>query len=121
MGMKQNIGNIGEEIATAYLERRGYVVVTRNYRRKWGEIDIIATKGNSLRFVEVKTISRENDVTTYNPLENVHAQKRMRIRRTAEGYIREHNYDGQWGIDVIAIELDHKIKQAQCEMLHDVL
>jgi len=119
---QQRVGDIGEEIASAVLERHNYRIITRNYRKKWGEIDIVAQKGSTLRFVEVKTISRENNnVHTYDPLENVHEQKLARIRRTAESYVIEHGYEGVWGVDVIAIVLDFATMQAHCDILHDVL
>lgn len=54
---KQEVGQIGENCATTYLERHGYKVIDRNYRKKYGEIDIVATKQGILHFVEVKSIS----------------------------------------------------------------
>jgi len=48
-----SIGRLGEDIATGYLKNRGFHIITRNYRKKWGEIDIIAKKDNVLHFVEV--------------------------------------------------------------------
>ena len=50
-----DFGRRGEDAACAYLERHGYKVLDRNYRCRWGEIDVIAVKGGTLAFVEVKT------------------------------------------------------------------
>ena len=58
---RQRLGKKGEEAACAYLERKGYVICRRNYRCRYGEIDIIAAKGGELSFVEVKT--RRNPVS----------------------------------------------------------
>jgi len=48
-------GKIGEDLACAELERRGYAIVARRYRRRYGEVDIIARDGPTLVFVEVKS------------------------------------------------------------------
>ena len=50
-------GVLGEQIATILLEKKGYAIVDRRYRTRWGEIDIIAQKERYLVFVEVKTRS----------------------------------------------------------------
>ncbi len=64
--MSSQTGAQGEGIAVEFLVRKGFKILDRNFRRPWGEIDIIAEKGGSVRFVEVKaicaslsTISRE--------------------------------------------------------------
>ncbi|MBX4181397.1 YraN family protein, partial [Candidatus Parcubacteria bacterium] len=54
---KRKLGDIGENIACDFLKNRGYTIVERNYLRKWGEIDIVARKGEVIHFVEVKSVS----------------------------------------------------------------
>lgn len=54
---KRKTGDLGEDIAERFLMKQGFVVVERNYLRKWGEIDIIVQKGGMIYFVEVKTVS----------------------------------------------------------------
>lgn len=54
-----NRGAWGEELATQYLRKRGYAILARNFRIRQGELDIVASKGRYLIFVEVKT--RKND------------------------------------------------------------
>lgn len=56
---KQEIGNTGELIAARFLMKHGFSVIERNYRKKWGEIDIILVKKGKTHFVEVKTVSYE--------------------------------------------------------------
>lgn len=58
MGKTQRIGMLGEELVAKFLMKRGFNVIDRNFRKKWGEIDVIATKKNILHFVEVKSVSR---------------------------------------------------------------
>jgi len=55
---KRERGDLGEKLATAFLEKRGFSIVQTNYLKKWGEIDIIVRKGKNLHFVEVKTVTR---------------------------------------------------------------
>ena len=55
---RKRVGQIGEDIACQFLERKGFKVLERNYRKPWGEIDIIAEKDGIVRFVEVKAFSR---------------------------------------------------------------
>ena len=53
---RKAVGEIGEEIACQFLERKGFKILERNYRKPWGEIDIIAEKDGVIRFVEVKAV-----------------------------------------------------------------
>ena len=50
-----SLGKRGEDLACRALRRRGYAVLARRYRTRWGEIDIVARDGDTLVFVEVKT------------------------------------------------------------------
>lgn len=77
-------GLSGEDAAVAYLEQKGYKIERRNYRCYCGEIDIIASKGITLVFVEVKT--RSNDLYG-RPAEAVTYGKQQKIRRSAESYL----------------------------------
>ncbi len=51
---RQSLGHLGEDLAVAELERRGYTILARRYRTRFGEIDIIASLGGTTVFVEVK-------------------------------------------------------------------
>ncbi|MBA0128238.1 YraN family protein [Haloechinothrix sp. YIM 98757] len=80
MGGRNRLGRDGEELAQQYLEACGVVVLERNWRCRDGELDIIATDGESLIVCEVKTRSG----TGYGqPAEAVSAAKVARIRRLA--------------------------------------
>ncbi len=85
MNSKQ-IGDFGEELASKFLIEKGYLILTRNYRSKSGEIDIISKINNTLVFVEVKT--RKNADFIY-AREAVNHKKQERIRNTARKYIFE--------------------------------
>ena len=51
------VGKVGEGVAARYLVQNGFEIKERNYSKKWGELDIVALKGEKLHFVEVKTLS----------------------------------------------------------------
>lgn len=115
------IGALGEGIACRFLESKGFSVKSRNYRQKWGEIDIIAEKDGGMRFVEVKTI-RHVSGTIEMPEENVHREKLKRLFRTIESYLEEEGRkDEEWQLDVIAVFLDVTKKEANVRFTENVL
>ena len=73
---KQQIGKIGEDLATKYLSSSGYRILERNYRGKQGEIDIIATEKNKIIFVEVKA---RTNLKYGRPAEAVTKTKQIQI------------------------------------------
>ncbi|MDP3481253.1 MAG: YraN family protein [Desulfoprunum sp.] len=82
------LGKKGEDLAARYLQEKGYTILLRNYRRKLGEIDIIAKEGQTLVFVEVKT---RQTGASYFPAEAVTPRKQGQISRTAQEYLIHHN------------------------------
>lgn len=71
-------------MAAEYLERNGFSILSRNFRTRWGEVDIVATRGDDLAFVEVKcwdALGRESLGDSIN------AVKQRRIRRTADAFL----------------------------------
>ena len=124
---KQKIGRTGELLAARFLERRGYRIVERNYRKKWGEIDIIAQKGSVLHFVEVKAsaVSKIYPSTheTYRPEENVRQWKKMRMSRAIRTYFMDRHIldDQEFEIDVIALLLDFSSKKAKIRMVSNIV
>jgi putative endonuclease len=80
------LGQRGEALAAAYLEERGYTIVTRNWRRPEGEIDLVVARDGLCVFVEVRS---RTGVERGHPLETVNASKRSRILRAARLYLDE--------------------------------
>ena len=76
----------GEELVANHYQENGYVVLNKNYKTRFGEIDIIVKNDETLVFVEVKT--REND-TFATPAEAVDLQKQQRIIKTAQAYLTQ--------------------------------
>ncbi len=131
---KRQTGDTGEEVACRYLEQKGFRVVERNYLRKWGEIDIIAEKGQKLRFIEVKTVSREASLgegsrvtlageASFRPEDNVHPAKIKRLHRAIQTYLLERKVpeDKEWQLDVACVYLDFSTRKARVEMLENVI
>jgi len=128
MNTNQKVGNTGENIAVGFLESKGFTILERNYWKKWGEIDVIARKGSTVHFVEVKTISRENILSTseeleesYMPEDNMHHKKIDRLQRTIQSYLLENRYDFEWQLDLVAIRLFIKDNKAKCVLYENVL
>jgi putative endonuclease len=99
---RQQLGLRGEEIAVIELERRGYVMVERRYRSRFGEIEIIAKDGATVVFIEVKT---KTDSRFGDPAEMVTAQKQRRLVSMAEEYAAGHQLHATpCRFDVVAID-----------------
>lgn len=111
---KRKTGNLGEDIAAKYLKEHGYEVLERNFLKKWGEIDIIAQKGEQIIFIEVKTRKKAPHGAFLPPEINVNYAKQQKIIRTAQTYLLNKNYppETSWQIDVIAVELDEQARNA---------
>ncbi len=96
-------GPLGEQIAADYLRAAGYEIVRRNYRTRFGEIDIVAADSRFLVFAEVRT--REAGALV-GPLESVTPAKRRRLVKTALLYLQKFPTVLQPRFDVIGITLE---------------
>lgn len=99
---KSELGMLGENAACRCLKKKHYHILARNYRKKFGEIDIIAQKGDKLVFAEVKTRS---GVEYGMPSEAVNFYKQQRIIKTAQAYVLENDFDGDVSFDVLEVFL----------------
>jgi len=99
-------GSFAEGLAEKFLKDREYKILGRNYRKPWGEVDIIAEKEGIVIFVEVKA-SDSPAPKGFEPEKRVNDDKIKRIKRAAQTYIQQKNLDDRsWQIDLIAIEFD---------------
>jgi putative endonuclease len=102
-GGRRALGEMGERLAVQHLESRGYIVRDRNYRRREGEIDIIAERDGVLSFVEVRCRRGDRMGTA---VESVTPAKQRRMVMLAEAYAQEHEgLPEAMRIDVIAVDL----------------
>ena len=98
------LGKTGEDLACQELERRGYAILARRYRRRGGELDIIARDGATLVFVEVKA---RQDRAFGEAAEAVSLVKRRRMTHTAMDYVMRHRFTNcPCRFDVVAIHFD---------------
>jgi putative endonuclease len=84
---RRRLGAAGEQLAAEHLTRRGFQILERNFRTRWGELDIVASNGHAIVFCEVK--SRVASRSNRDPLESVHPRKRTQVRRMAAQWLRE--------------------------------
>lgn len=99
MAEHNRLGAWGERVACDTLVAAGYAIVERNWRVGHYEIDIIASKGTRIVFVEVKT---RGDAYV-DPLDAVDAKKQMRMGRAADAYMRHYNIPLEAQFDIILI------------------
>lgn len=143
--IKQKVGCLGEDIAVKHLENKGFTIICLNYRKKCGEIDIIAKKRGITHFIEVKTVSyvtpkefrqgtfnshRSDQCSVvscvtdkYRPEDNIHPTKLKRLARTIQLYLYEKHANGEpeWQFDVITVRMDVTTKQAIVEYLENII
>lgn len=101
---RQTLGKHGEDLACAELQRRGYSILDRRYRTKFGEIDIVASVDDVTVFVEVKTRIGEQFGAGAEALT---AWKQRRLTQMAVDYLARHRlYDRPCRFDVVAIDMD---------------
>ncbi|SEG09116.1 putative endonuclease [Caloramator fervidus] len=108
MNSKSNLGKIGEQIAVKYLINNGYYIIKRNFRTKFGEIDIIARDGKYLVFVEVKT---RKGIKLGYPREAVDCFKQIKLKKLASLYLAQKKILSSYvRFDVIEVLLDAEQK-----------
>jgi putative endonuclease len=103
----QQFGQLGEDIAAGYLERKGYKILKRNYRFGKVELDIVCEYKGEVVFVEVKT--RTSDVMAY-PERAVGKSKQRNIRLAAEEFMEEHNLRCSARFDILAVVKGEKFE-----------
>ena len=118
---KIKIGSFGENLARDFLKRKGYKVLKRNVKNKWGEIDIIAKRGNTLVFIEVKT--RTSDFFG-GSIRSLSFRKMERFKRAIQVFLSSPKLKQVDSLDVradfIGVDLDLKKKVAKIRHVKNV-
>jgi putative endonuclease len=104
MNNNKATGNKGEQLAAKYLEEKGFAIIAANWRYRFWEVDIIASKENILHFFEIKT--RTSDKFG-NPEESIGKKKMQNLRNAAEEYQYLHPEWKYIQFDVLAITMNY--------------
>ena len=106
---RQSFGKSGEDLACQELRRRGYAILARGYRSRFGEIDIVAKHGDTTVFVEVKARAGDDfggGAAAVTPL------KQQRISQMAIDYLsRNKLHDTPCRFDVVTVDLKDGVPQ----------
>lgn len=114
--MSRAAGTAGEALAADYLRAHGYGLLAHSYHCRFGEIDLIARKGEILCFVEVKM---RTDPHMALPREYVTPAKQAKLRKTALFYLAETGYEGVCRFDVAEVYREGDSAGARVEYLED--
>jgi putative endonuclease len=117
--VRHRLGARGEELAAAHLQRRGFAILDRNYRTRWGELDIVAFDGRVLAFCEVKT--RRAGGAFGAALEAMSASKQAQVRRMGSSWLHERGRDRPFAavvrFDAIGVTVDAAARLVSLEHL----
>jgi putative endonuclease len=115
---RHRLGALGESLAAEHLVRRGFRILERNYRTRWGELDIVAFDGRTLTFCEVKT--RRLGLGTATPFEAMRRRKCARVRKMALCWLSERTERPSASLircDAIGVTLDRAGRLVRIEHL----
>ncbi len=112
MRTPKQLGQFGEEIAEKELKKKGYKILAKNFRNKWGELDLVVKKKRKIIFVEVKTIQKREG---FLPEDEIDRKKKKQLIKMSQIYLSENKipFEGPWQIDIIAIEVSPGFEKAK--------
>ena len=100
MATHNELGTWGEDLAVAFLQKKGYVIIERNWRSGHRDIDIIALHNDAVVFVEVKTRRNQNFVY---PVTAINYMKLRNLRAAINHYVKYRRIDNRIQFDVVTI------------------
>ncbi|MGI8413289.1 MAG: YraN family protein [Solirubrobacteraceae bacterium] len=118
--VRHRLGRLGEDLACEHLVRLGFRILERNYRTRWGELDVVAFDGRRLAFCEVKT--RRVPAAAGNPFDAIGPDKRTRVRKMASSWLIERTERPRAdaiGFDAIGVSIDAAGTLVSLEHLED--
>lgn len=119
MKISNPIAVIGEDLAAQFLKKKGYKIIERNFRKSYGEIDIICLKNKTLIFVEVKTRTSNKFGT---PIEAISYHKLKSLIKTAEFYSHLHpELPSALRIDAISVTLNNLGELEAIELIENII
>ncbi len=96
--MSRAVGDRAETLTCKYLQERSFEIIERNFYSRFGEIDIIAKKGDTLHFIEVKS-----GLDYERAVQNITPKKIGRILKTSEVYLKKHALTCNYQIDAVIV------------------
>ena len=113
-------GKLGEDLACRYLQNKGFTIVQRNYRKKWGEIDIVSRKAGRLHFIEVKA-----GKSRFDPEQHLTQHKISKLFRVFESYALAHGFSvhasGAWQFDAVIVVIDDNTRKARIKHIENIV
>ena len=113
---RRQLGQTGEELAARLLTEAGLVIVARNWRCKYGELDLVAQEvapdyangGEAATWLVAVEVRIRRGVRFGTAQASVTPTKQAKVRTVAEAYVQAVGWQGPWRIDVVAIQLDER-------------
>ena len=116
---------MGERITEKFLTKHGFSILDRNYRRPWGELDIVAKYKGVLHFVEVKSVSGllQTSKDGYRPEDNLHRDKVTRLKRIIQTYLMDRRVSDEtiWRFDLSTVFIDGVGRRARVRFIKDIV
>lgn len=121
MAYNRLIGDIGEDIACVWLKKQNFLILERNYLKKYGEIDIVAVKDNIIHFFEVKSGTKGEK--GHRPEENVHNLKIQRLKRVIQTYLTERKYglDAEFQFHIVVVSMNLSTHRARVKLMENII
>jgi putative endonuclease len=116
MAVHNELGKEGEEMAARWLTEKGYTLLHRNWRHSYHELDIVATKGKFLHFIEVKALHYSH---IGHPEDSVTKKKFKNLQKAADEYLFQHPGHKWIQYDILSITI-HKNSEPEYFLLEDV-
>jgi len=108
MDQRKRVGKIGEDAAATYLRQHGYQILMRNWSTRFGEIDIIAKKSQTLIFVEVRST---RGIRYGYGFQSIGNRKQQKVRRLALQYVKRQQFNHlPLRFDVISVLINRENK-----------
>lgn len=117
---RTKLGLAAEEAVCRYLRNRGFSVLDRNWRRPWGELDVVAMCGAVVHFVEVKASSRR--LAGFDPFVRADGRKMHKVSRTARTWLAYRRYgpETEWQMDVASVIMDPAVAEPEIEFFEQI-
>ncbi len=116
MAAHNQLGILGEGLALSFLEKKGYILIAKNWRFRRSEIDLIMQDADNIVFVEVKTRTRSE---LSAPIDAITSSKIRHLVSVAQAYIQQHQSQLYPRFDIVAVVVDPESQTSEIEHIED--